>query len=177
MRRHTLQQYHGMLGAQNQRALQQPHRTNRQQHKSGKRFGAVYNADGCRSCRHSSAAKLARHLALDAECCPLLLCSKRGFERALQQRRCPLSMRRLHLTWSAPLEIAACPSSACVLFLDDLTALLQQISSHLSALFDRASFDWTNQRVAMKRSADYFSQSHVERTIHDESVEQHGKLL
>ena len=38
MRRHALQQYHGMLGAQNQRALQQPHRTNRQQNNEAQRI-------------------------------------------------------------------------------------------------------------------------------------------
>ena len=64
-----------------------------------------------------------------------------------------------------------------VLFLNDRTAFPLQVSKRLSALLDRALADWTNQRVAVKRSADYFSQSHVERTIHDESVEQHGKLL
>ena len=63
-----------------------------------------------------------------------------------------------------------------VLFLNDLTALLQQVSKHVPALLDRASTDWTNQKVVVKRSDDYLLQGHVERTIHDDSVEQREKL-
>ena len=116
MRRHALQQYHGMLGAQNECALLQPHRTNRLQNKSGESIGAVYGADGCRSSLQSSAAKLAKHLALVVECClPLQTC---GSKRALQQRCCPPSTWRLHLTWSDSFEFVACPSSASRAHLD-----------------------------------------------------------
>ena len=78
--------------------------------------GAAYDANGCRSCFHSSAAKLAENLALVAERWPPLLCSKDRLHlrNAYIPQNGLLPLAALTSAWHTDMMASVCPTNVSV---------------------------------------------------------------